>query len=222
MNRYARAKLGEYYQHKIGSKIDLAKRYANPKNIFIDMGGHMEAQIKSNPFVRNILSAQKESKAYQDAFQKLQDKNLPQMEGYRSLIQATGIRDPLQMIDDLKNRPQEVIEKVKKQPKEKMQKIKDAFESDINEAPLSSSWLAYGTFIPSRTNPDKGEIHLTTKDNLKFKTPPQPRTLWDKMRKKIGITVYKNGKRSGASYGAGTILHKYVPQRLWRKEPNKD
>lgn len=38
------------------------------------------------------------------------------------------------------------------------------------------------------------------------------------MKRQIGFTQYnKDGTRKGASFGAGTILHQYIPRSKWRK-----
>ena len=59
-------------------------------------------------------------------------------------------------------------------------------------------------------------MRLTTKTGVQFETELVTKAVWDKMRAQLGITTYKKGKRS-ATYGAGTLLHKFTNRKLWRK-----
>ena len=205
------------YAGKISKGAKALGKDASLKTMGKGMGEIFEKQLKKNPKIRKILTAKKNSVEYKKAFKNLADKKLPSQRLFRTLMDHLEIPDPSQLIKQLKEKPEAVMNRMKTLPKKKLEDIEDAASSDINEAALSSSWLGYGTFIPSRVNSNKGVINLTTKYGKQFKTPLVNKLLWDKMKKQMGVTIYKKGQRSGASYGAGTILHKYVPQRQWKK-----
>lgn len=229
--RYLWARLGRLAYNKLGvgrlkslgySVKDITGKALNPIKTIKAFGQLQKEQIKRNPFIQKLMSADAETKEYAEAFQRMSEEELPSMQTLRVFGEILGVKDPKKVIDIAINNPKRLENAIKTQTNAKKEKIRQAIESDTNEAPLSSSWLAYGTYVSLKNNPDRGELYLTTKTGAQFKTPPVTLGLWNKMKKQIGVTVYKNGKRSGASFGAGTILHKYVPRSKWRKVTNPE
>ena len=200
-----------------GIKITTTLGRGGLKEIGKLLSALLQENITSNPFIKEVLTADINSQKYKEAFKKLADKELPTLDGFREIMSALNIKDPSKLISDLKNKPEQILNKIKNAPPEVQEKITNAVNADANSAPLSSSWLAYGTFIPNLSNPSQGRIILTTKTGKQFQTPSGPVAVWNKMKKQIGVTIYKNGKRVGASFGAGTILHRFYPRRTWRK-----
>lgn len=175
--------------------------------IIKDVAAEIDKQIKMNPFLKDLLTAPLDSKNYKKAFKKITAKTLPQLNGFRALMSSLNYNNARKLIADMQNAPQLIARRLQNMGKEQLQKVGIAWERDVNEAALSSSWLAYGSFIPKDSeNPTKGSLLLTTKDSDTFEVVRVSRSLWTKMRDRIGISKFKKGKRVGANYGAGTIL----------------
>lgn len=146
--------------------------------------------------------------------QTFKDLDIPQIEAVKKLAQLTK-QTPKQVIDDLKTGKIDV--KIKRLTKQQRDDVYESLESDVNQASLSSSWLAYGTFIPTKQNKNLGELIVVTKEGEKIKINKLlKRFEWDRMRNQIGVTRYKKGKRVGNSFGAGTLLHRFAPPKKYK------
>lgn len=183
------------------------------------LGLMFEQSLRSNPYLVALLKAKKHSAQYYGAFQRMiaKDNPSPSSATFKKVMEITKKQEPIELIEELKYDGQKIIDTIEQQPIEVQEELIASIESDANEVPLSSSWLAYGTFISSPKNEKRGKIYMTTKKGKQFRTGVVNISIWEKMKKQIGVTIYKKGKRYGSSYGSGTILCKYVPRKTWRK-----
>lgn len=190
--------------------------------IMLKMFGEMyQKEIATNPYFKKLLSLKEGSPEYKKTYEKYLEhkKNIGAgaVEPVKEMMDVTSTKSPNDLFNKIKTSPEQVTQKIKGVTYEKQKKLADGFIVAANAEKLSSSWLAYGSFIPNNPKiPTNGKLKLVTKDsktliviNVKF-------TVWEKMVRQIGITTYKKGKRFGKDYGAGTILHKYTNKKLWK------
>lgn len=160
------------------------------------------------------IEALKSLKYDKRVFNELARKGLPQNNALHEIIKKLNL-DYKEFLK-YENNPGALADRLRNLSKKDMTDITDAMKEDINEAPLSSSWLAYGSFVPVGSDSLHGRLRLTTKDGTKFETGVTERAVWEAMKNQVGVTTYYKGKRS-AEHGAGTILWRYVPRSSWKK-----
>lgn len=203
---------------------NIAKMLSNPSGTVKMFGELTKHQIKSNPFIKHIIRHRDvDTKEYAEAFKRMSEEELPSMATLRTLSKSLNIQDPQELVDLTTKNPDFIVKHIGKMTNAQREDLRVSIESDTNEAPLSSSWLSYGTYVSDKNNPNRGVLYLTPAKGNQFKTPPTTLAIWEKMKRKVGRTTYnKDGTRKGANYGAGTILHQYIPRSTWRVVRNPE
>lgn len=210
--------------HYLRKGKNVGQMLKNPTETIKMFGEITKHQVKSNPFIRVLVNRKNtDPKKYAEAFRRMSEAELPSQATLRTLSKTLKINDVEQMVNLAINNPEYIQKHIAGLSNNEKEDLRVSIESDTNEASLSSSWLAYGTYVSDKKNPNRGVLYLTTKDDVKFKTPPTTLGVWEQMKRKRGVSSFnKDGTRKGASFGAGTILHQFIPQSTWRKVNNPE
>lgn len=169
--------------------VRILPNFRNEATAFKSLGIYYEQLYKK---YGNKLTKALSPEAIVDLIQQ----GLPELNSFNVLLKATNMK-PQVLINTLKTNPEAI-----KLTEEAKEEFEQSLIADAETSELSSSWLAYGTFVPLKNNWEIGKLILTTKSGVKFET---------------GNNIFLFQWHAMIEGSPGTILWKIAPKKTWRK-----